>query len=178
MIKDRPAAKMASASGVNINFLSLQNQNVEARCGGGGLRPRKPNPVTPSATPCRWLKNPDERASYLISLAEESGYDPWQFRDRQNRQRVRYIFEVLAAAAEEPFVGNCELHGGFPAAVSMVIKSAPRTATRRFGWSLIFWQPKGNLGSLLISISGRNRMRPRFGRLRAAESRVGRALSS
>jgi len=88
-----------------------------------------PSEAKPQDALCYTLplaQNSEERASYLISLTEQPGYLPWAFREGQNRQfALRYIFEVLAAAAEKYFTGNCRIHRGFQRAVSIVIKRTP-----------------------------------------------------
>jgi hypothetical protein len=77
---------MASVSGVNINFLSLQSQNVESTVWRQRIAPTEAKPRDALCYTLPVGEDPDERASYLISLTEVPGYDPWPFRDRQNRQ--------------------------------------------------------------------------------------------
>ena len=140
---------MASASGVNINFLSLQSQSVEATVWRQRIAPTEAKPRDALCYTLPVGEDQDERASYLISLTEEPGFDPWQFHEGQNRQlALRYLFEVLAAAAERHFAGNCKIHRGFQRAVSIAIK---RTAhgNQEIWLEPYFLAAKGEFGFLI-----------------------------
>jgi hypothetical protein len=114
---------MASVPSVNINFLALQGQSVEAMIWRKELAPTESKPPDTLCYTLPVRDGSDERASYLISLTGQPGYSPWAFHDRQNRQlALRYIFEILAAAAEKHFAESCKVHRGFQRAVSIVTK--------------------------------------------------------
>lgn len=140
---------MTSAPGVNINFLALQSQSVEATIWRKRIAPTE---AKPPDTLCYTLplgEDPDDRGSYLISLTEQPGYSAWDFRDRQNRQlALRYIFEVLAAAAAEHFAGNCRVYRGFQRAVSVVIKRTPH-GNQEIWLEPYFLAAKGQFGFLI-----------------------------
>jgi hypothetical protein len=94
-------------------------------------------------------EDPAQRGSYLISLTAQPGYDAWKFHDPQNRQlALRYIFEVLAAAAEKYFAGNCKVHRGFDRAVSIAIKRTPH-GNQEIWLEPYFLAAKGEFGFLI-----------------------------
>lgn len=140
---------MASASGVNINFLSLQNQIVEATVWRQRIAPTEAKPRDALCYTLPEGDDPDKRKSYLISLNPEAGYEAWQFGDRQNRQlALRYIFEVLAAGAEKRFAGDCKVHRGFQRGVSIVIKRTPH-GNQEIWMEPYFLVAKGEFGFLI-----------------------------
>ena len=140
---------MPFASGININFLSLESQRVEATIWRKRIAPTEAKPRDALCYTLPVGEDANGRASYVISLKEEPGYEEWEFTDAQNRQlALRYYFEVLAAAAEKHFEGNCKVHRGFQRAISIAIKRTP------YGNQEIWLEPyflaaKGQFGFLI-----------------------------
>jgi hypothetical protein len=151
VVRSKQAARpqMASATDVSINFLPLTSPNVNATIWRLRIAPSEAKPPDALCYTLPVGDEPDQRASYLISLKEEVGYSAWEFRDRQNRQfALRYIFEVAAVAAEDVFAGNCKIHGGFQRAISVVIKRTPH-GNQEIWLEPYYLAAKGQFGFLI-----------------------------
>jgi hypothetical protein len=70
---------MGSDPDVNINFLALQSQSVEATIWRKRIAPTEAKPPAALCYTLPLEQHSDERASFLISLTEQSGYSPWLF---------------------------------------------------------------------------------------------------
>lgn len=113
---------MASSAGVNINFLALDRQPVEATIWRKEIARTEAKPPDSLCYTLPLVGDSDERRPFLISLTHQPGYAQWSFHERHNRQfALRYLFEVLAAAAKNHFGDDCRIHSGYHRAVSVVI---------------------------------------------------------
>ena len=94
----------------------------------------------------------ETRASYLIALRPEQGFDEWKFFPEQNRQfALRYLYELLLAATKDNCpAGSYEIKDGFQRAIAYTLKHTPvgqqvvwletyyHAATKEYGFLIDF----------------------------------------
>src|ERR1022692_869223 len=118
---------MATAPRIRLNFLPLATQVI------GGTLWRKLLPPTmakPEHALCYTLPtdhDPEQRATYLISLTAQADYTEWEFLADQNRQlALRYLFELLITTTRDQCGADTyTIHYGFQRAVAYSLTRTP-----------------------------------------------------
>jgi hypothetical protein len=118
---------MPTSPPIRLNFVPLSTHAISSLI---WRRPLPPNTPKPEGAMCYTLpiaEGADKRATYIIRLTQESGYEAWEFTDIQNRQlALRYIFELLACQTEERRRANCfSIHRGFQRGIAYTVRNTP-----------------------------------------------------